>query len=149
QPRGFPARKETMRKQTQITAKLGYTKVSDETFLSRLNAAYAGTSDNPAYPNPPLDMKVFKADIDSYSGLITQALDGSKKAITEKKNKREALADSLRLLGRYVEIMCKNDMATFLSSGFEAASTTRTPAQPLPPASILKIEHGNSGELLV
>jgi hypothetical protein len=57
--------------------------------------------------------------------------------------------NSLRRLGRYVEIMCKNDMPTFLSSGFEAASTTRTAAPPLPPASILKVDHGNSGELLV
>jgi hypothetical protein len=45
--------------------------------------------------------------------------------------------------------MCKDDMPTFLSSGFEAASANRAPAQPLPPASIVKIEHGNSGELLV
>src|SRR5205807_8515206 len=59
-----------------------------------------------------------KADIDSYSGVITEALDGSKKAISEKKKKREALTKSLRLLGRYVEIMCKNDMPTFLSSAF-------------------------------
>src|SRR5262249_54147362 len=45
--------------------------------------------------------------------------------------------------------MCKNDMTTFLTSGFEAASTTRTPPQPLPPASILKVDQGNSGMLLV
>jgi len=57
--------------------------------------------------------------------------------------------ESFRLLGRYVEIMCKNDMPTFLSSGFEAASTTRASAPPLPPASILKVDHGNSGEVLV
>src|SRR5437764_15480004 len=96
-----------------------------------------------------MDMNAFKADTHSYSRLITQALDGRKKAISEKKKKREALTQSLRLLGRYVEIMCKNDMPTFLSSGFEAASTTRTPATPLAPAAILKVEHGNIGELLV
>jgi hypothetical protein len=133
----------------QITPILGYTKASDELFLGRLNAIYTGANGNPAYPNPPIDLAAFKADIDSYSGLITQALDGGKKVNSEKKKKREALAKSLRLLGRYVEIMCKNDMPTFLSSGLEAASMTRTPAPPLPPASILKIDHGNSGELLV
>jgi hypothetical protein len=138
-----------MAKLTQITPIVGYTKVSDDTFLGRLTAIYTGTNGNPAYPNPPVDMNAFKADIDGFSGLMTLSLDGSKKAKSEKKKKREALAKSLRLLGRYVEIMCKNDMTTFLSSGFEAASTTRTPQQPLPPASILKIEHGNSGELLV
>ena len=107
-----------MSKLSQITPILGYTKVSDELFLGRLNAVYSGTNGNPAYPNPPIDMNAFKADIDSYSGVITEALDGSKKAISEKKKKREALTKSLRLLGRYVEIMCKNDMPTFLSSAF-------------------------------
>jgi hypothetical protein len=96
-----------------------------------------------------MDMVAFKAEIDSYSALITESLDGSKKVIAERKKKRAALTQSYRLLARYVEIMCKNDMTTFLTSGFEAASTTRTPAQPLPPASILKVDQGNSGMLLV
>ena len=74
-----------MSKLSQITPILGYTKVSDELFLGRLNAVYSGTNGNPAYPNPPIDMNAFKADIDSYSGVITEALDGSKKAISEKK----------------------------------------------------------------
>ena len=109
----------------------------------------SGTNGNPAYPNPPIDMNAFKADIDSYSGVITEALDGSKKAISEKKKKREALTKSLRLLGRYVEIMCKNDMPTFLSSGYEAASTTRTSAPPLSDW-IRKIGPGkNSGQMQV
>ena len=138
-----------MSKLTQITPIFGYQGVPDEIFLGRLNAVYSGTNGNSAYPNPPIDMNSFHADIESYSGLITQSLDGSRKAISEKKKKRGALMKSLRLLGRYVEIMCKNDMPTFLSSGFEAASTTRTPAPPLPPASILKVDHGNSGELRV
>ena len=138
-----------MSKITQITPILGYSKVSDEVFLGRLNAVYTGTNGNAAYPNPPIDLAAFKTDIDSYSALITVSLDGSKKAISEKKNKRQTLQKSFRLLGRYVEIMCKNDMPTFLSSGFEAAATTRLPAQPLPPASILKVDQGNSGELQV
>src|SRR5260370_39101810 len=86
-------------------------------------------------------MNASKADIESYSGLITVSLDRSKKAISEKKKIREALTKSLRLLARYVEIMCKNDMPTSLSSGFEAAATTRTPAQPLPPPSIITLPH--------
>jgi hypothetical protein len=94
-------------------------------------------------------MNVFKADIDGFSALMVEALDGSKKAIIAKKRKRESLTASLRLLARYVEIMSKNDMTTFLTSGFEAASSTRAASQPLPPASILKINHGNSGELLL
>jgi hypothetical protein len=138
-----------MTKQITIKPILGYDKVSDEAFLARLNAVFTGTNGNAAFPTPPIDMNVFKTDIDGFSALMVQALDGSKKAISEKKLKRQALATSLRLLGRYVEIMSKDNMTTFLTSGFEAASTTRTPAPQLPPASILRVDPGNSGELLV
>jgi len=44
--------------------------------------------------------------------------------------------------------MFKNDMPTFLSSGFKAASTTRAPAPPLRRLDP-KVDHGNSGEVLV
>jgi hypothetical protein len=138
-----------MSKQNQIKPILGYAKLSDEAFLARLNAVFTGTNGNPVLPNPPIDMNVFKADIDRFSALMVESLDGSKKAIIAKKQKREALTTSLRLLGRYVEIMSKNDMTTFLTSGFETASTARSASPPLPPASILKVDHGNSGELLV
>jgi hypothetical protein len=40
-------------------------------------------------------------------------------------------------------------MGTFLSSGFEAASTTRSASQPLAQPSIRKIKHGNTGQLLL
>src|SRR5206468_4072711 len=62
--------------------------LTDDAFLGRLNAVYTGMNGNPGYPNPPIDMKAFKADIDSYSALITAALDGGKKAISEKRKKR-------------------------------------------------------------
>ncbi len=55
----------------------------------------------------------------------------------------------LRLLGRYVEVTCKNDPAIFASSGFAAASNGRTPPQPLAQPTIDYIEQGNSGQLLV
>ena len=56
----------------------------------------------------------------------------------------------LRLLGRYVEVSCHDDMAIFKSSGFEPASRTPAPPQPLPTPVIKNIDHGAiSGQLLV
>ena len=46
------------------------------------------------------------------SALMAEALDGSKKVIAEKNKQREAVVKTLRLLGRYVEVKCK-DMAIF------------------------------------
>jgi hypothetical protein len=55
----------------------------------------------------------------------------------------------LRLIGHYVEANCKGDMTTFLSSGFEAASRTKTPPQPLPQPTLIRVDQGNTGQLLV
>jgi hypothetical protein len=56
---------------------------------------------------------------------------------------------SLRQLGHYAEENCKDDMMTFLKSGFRAAFTTRASAQPLSDW-IRKIVPGkNSGQMLV
>ena len=56
---------------------------------------------------------------------------------------------TLKLLARYVEVASDNDPAIFNSSGFQAASTTRSPSQPLPVPVIRKIIHGSWGQLLV
>ena len=138
-----------MSKLKQIKALLGFTRLLDADLVSRSNAVCNGLTGNPAYPNPPIDMAAFKSAIDSYTASIADALDGSKKAIVERGKQREALIKVLRSLGHYVESHCKDDLATFLSSGFEAASHTRTAAQPLPPAAILRVDQGNTGQLLV
>ena len=53
----------------------------------------------------------------------------------------------LRGLAIYVELNCKADMNTFLSSGFQPRSGTRTPAQPLDQPMITSLDQGKSGEL--
>jgi Fibronectin type III domain len=56
----------------------------------------------------------------------------------------------LRLLGHYVEVACKGDTKTFVSSGFVAAPThQRIPAQPVSIPSIVRVDQGNTGQLLV
>ena len=105
--------------------------------------------ENPNFPSPPVRPQDLEAAVDSFSTLIAEALDGSKKVIAQKNNQRETVVAMLRLLGRYVEVTCKNDMAIFTSSGFEPASTTRTPQQQLS-EKIRRIAHGaNSGEVLI
>ena len=55
----------------------------------------------------------------------------------------------LRALSHYVELAANDDMATFLSSGFSPLAVARVPPQPLGPASIRRIDQGNTGQLLV
>ena len=97
----------------------------------------------------PVDLATLKTNIESFSALIAESLDGSKKVIAEKNKQRQVVITTLRLLGRYVEGACKNDMAIFQTSGFEPASTTKVVLPPLS-EKIRKIEHGaNSGQIAV
>jgi hypothetical protein len=126
----------------KIKALLGFQKTSDADLLKQLNAVHDGMNGNSAYSTPPVDMVTFKKEIDSFTVLITDAEDGGKKAITAKNKQREAMVKMVTLLGHYVESACNDDLATFNTSGFVAATTVRTPAAPLPPATIEWIDRG-------
>jgi hypothetical protein len=111
---------------------------------------YDGLKNNPAFVNPPIPLDVFKAAIDTFVSAIAIAADGGKKAIIERKKHRTTLIKMVRQLGHWVEANCKEDLGIFKSSGFPAASTTRTPAGPLPRAVILKVENGTApGEIVI
>ena len=133
-----------------IEPALGVTQIPDGDLLSRLNAVHEGMLNNPVYPNPPVDMAGFKAAIDAYTAAAAAALDGGKSAIVARDQRRRDAIIMLRLLGHYVEAACKNDMKTFLSSGFVAAPS-RQPAAPQPVSapSIVRVNQGSSGQLLV
>ena len=105
-----------------IQAVLGFPGLAPQELLQASTAIYTGTNGNPAFPDPTVDMAVLKADIDNFSSAITASLDGGKNAIAERNRLGEVLIKALRMLGKYVEIASKDDMKTFLSSGFRAKS---------------------------
>ena len=65
----------------------------------------------------------------------------------DKNNARDTLTGLLRQLAGCVQETSGNNLATLLSSGFDAVSTNRA-STPLPPPSIRDILNGNSGQLL-
>ena len=120
----------------------GFTGISDTDVLTKLTG-------NANFPVPPVDLATLKAALDAFSAAISEALDGGKKAIAEKRKQRVVVIRLLRLLGRYVEVTCNDDLAIFETSGFQAAPTTRTIRPPLT-EKIRKVEHGaNSGDITV
>ena len=129
---------------------IGFTKTAPTELLARGNAVYTGITTNTAdYPNPPVDMATLKAALDTYSSTITAALDGGSKAIAERNDQGEVVIKVLRQLAHYVEAACKDDVPTFLKSGFQPVVIQRA-AAPLLSQFIRKIEQGaNSGQLLV
>jgi hypothetical protein len=130
---------------------LGTSGVSDADFITRLNAIHDGMNNNPAYPSPTVDMPGFKAAIDAYSAAVSAALDGGKAAITARDKQRANVTIMFRLLGHYVEVASKDDMNTFVSSGFVAViPPAKTPAQPVAVPTISGVAQGsNSGQLAV
>jgi hypothetical protein len=133
-----------------IKAILGFNKAAPTVLLARANAVLAGVYVNPSdYANPPIAMADFKVDVDAFSAAITAALDGGKKAVAARSHQSEVVIKALRQLGHYAEANCKDDMPTFLKSGFEAKSTAKSVVQPLSQF-IRNIQQGaNSGQLLV
>ena len=117
----------------KIKALLGLKGTSDPDVLKLLNAAHDGINGNLAFPAPPFDIATFKAGIDKFTVLVTDAEDGGKKAIAVKKKQREEMVKQYTLLGHYVEATSNDDPAVFHTSGFILSPATRTPPQPLSP----------------
>jgi hypothetical protein len=135
---------------TKIKAKLGFHNVKDPDVLAALNAVYTGMKGNASYPNPPVDLAVFKTAIDSYTVLITDAQDGGKKANSAKNKQRVAAIKMYTQLGHYVEAACNDDPAVFTTSGFKPAPKGKAAQQPLAPAKFSSIDRGAiSGQTVV
>jgi hypothetical protein len=126
-----------------------FTRVTDGDVAARATAVQTAMTGNATFANPPVDLTLFKTAIDLFNALIAEALDRSKKVIAQKNKQRQTVIKDLRLLGRYVEVTSNGDPSIFQTSGFQAASTTKTTTEPLS-ETIRKIEHGaNSGQIKV
>jgi hypothetical protein len=133
-----------------IRASLAFQKMLDPVLLKQLNTVHDALNGNSHFPTPPVDMATFKAGIDTFTVLITDAEDGGKKAIAAKKKQREVMIKMITQLGHYVEAACNDDPAVFSTSGFVAVSNTRVPPQPLPPAAFEWIDRGpGTGQVVV
>ena len=137
-------------KVTVLKPVLGVGGMTDNDLLSRLNAVHDKMLNNPAYPSPPVDMPAFKAAIDAYTAAVAASLEGGKAATVARDKARADVAVMFRLLGLYVESACKNDMTTFVSSGFVLSATgQKTTPQPVDVPSIVSVDQGSTGQFLV
>jgi hypothetical protein len=98
----------------------------------------------------PVDLATFEAAVNAYKAAIPASLDGSRSANAQKKKLRKEAIQIYELNGKYVEQACNHDIATFLLSGYQAASTTKTQPSALPTPTIASIVQGPaSGQLKV
>jgi hypothetical protein len=132
-----------------IKAVLNFSKKLPEQLLAHGYAILKAMTGNVNFPNVPIDLNVLKTTLDAYSASIGDAKDGSKKAKTLRDRLGEEIVWMLRAVALYVELNCKNDMNTFLTSGFQARSNAPAPAQPLAQPTITGVDQGVSGEFRV
>jgi hypothetical protein len=121
---------------------------SAEQLVTMAGAVITGLTNNPAFPAPTVDLKAVQAAADDLNAALAVQTHEGTAATAEKNNKHEALITVLLKLKHYVEDNCGNDLAVLLSSGFQAAATTRN-RSPLANPSILSVDLGNSTELVL
>jgi hypothetical protein len=126
---------------------LNFAALSPTDLVFRTKAVKDGITNNPNLQNPPIEPAALEAALNAYVASGTEALD-SKKAKARQDKLRMAVVRMLRQLAHWVEAASKGDMAIFLSSGFVPRSTTASPPQPLPQPNILRVDQGNTGQLL-
>ena len=132
-----------------IKAALNLHRALPEQVQSQGQVLLKGLTGNSNFTNLPVDLNVFKADLGTYAASIPDSKDGGKKAITLRNKQGGVVIRTIKHLATYVELNCKDDVNIFLSSGFQPRSSARTSAQPLDQPTILNIDQGPTGQLLV
>ena len=138
-------------KPKKIRAIVGLDKMPDGNVTPLLDGSLKGLTAHPdVYPKPPVDLPTYGAGITAYEAAIPAALDGGKTAVAQKNKLKRAVVKMYGLNAKYVETNCNDEMATFLLSGFQAASMSKVPPQPLPTPVIKSVAHGaTTGQLKV
>lgn len=132
----------------QLRVSLSFTGDTDHQVEETSGAVIGGITGNAAFPTPPVTMVALQAALTAFTNAIAAQAQGGTAATAFKNQKRADVVDLLRQLALYVQANCNNDLATLLSSGFEAVSTNRA-QHPLDQPQILSLDNGNSGQLVV
>ena len=81
--------------QKLIKAVLDFTKKTPEQLLAQGYTILKALTGNVNFPNPPLDLAVFKTLLDAFSVAIGDAKDGSKKAITTAEHRQCCVSEKV------------------------------------------------------
>jgi len=132
-----------------IRAMLGFSRTLNSEVVIRGYRVFEGMFGNPAYPTPPVDLMAFKALLDRFASAVAEATHGDRRCIAERNELRTQVVVNLTQLGHYVEHACKNERATFVSSGFDPMPSAFSPLELLPQPRVSGVKQGRSGELFL
>ena len=126
---------------------LDFVSMPDSSLDEFAGGTVTGMTANPAYPTPPVALTAVQTQQQTFNAAVIAAANGGTTLTAAKNNARAVLVDSLRQNALYVQTKCNNDLATLLSSGYQAASTNHA-QNPLAQPVIQDLINGNSGELV-
>ena len=132
----------------QLRVLIGFNNEPDHRVEEIAGAVIKGMTGNVAYPTPPVSMGNLQNGLTAFSKSIAAQAQGGTAATADKNNKRDALIALLRQEAGYVQQKCNNDLATLLSSGFDAVSSSHSQS-PLAKPSHVTVDNGITGQLLV
>jgi hypothetical protein len=131
----------------QLRVSLAFARLPDKELDNFTLAVKNSMTGKAAYPTPPVTLANLETARADFEQKIADAASGGPPDTAAKNNARQTLLGLLRQLASYVQINCNNDMATLLSSGFQAMSTNRAQT-PLDQPQSLVIRNGTSGQLV-
>lgn|SRR5262245_23353506 len=134
--------------QKRLRVLMSFSHDTDQVVQETAGAVIAGLSGNKSFPKPPAEPETLQAKLTEFTAAVTAALGGGLLATAAKDKCRHELVALLRQDALYVQGNSNDELATLLSSGFLAASTSRARA-PLSKPVILSIDQGNSTQLFV
>jgi hypothetical protein len=128
-----------------IKALMNFRIMTPDVVFTTANGVVTGVYNNPSFAGasaPPVDQPTLQAANNALAAANSAAANGGKKELEQQKKDKEAVVKILVQLAHWAEVNCKDDMTTFLSSGFQAASRARTNTPPVSEA-IRKIAFGS------
>jgi hypothetical protein len=85
---------------------------------------------NANFTTPPVTPAALTTQSTAFNAAVGTAVNGTATDTLNKQNLRAALISTLDQLASYVELTANGDAAKILSSGFDLASSSRTPVAP-------------------
>lgn len=126
---------------------LGFGKLPDTELDNFALAVIDAMTGNANYPSPPVTMANLQTALDDYTAKLSISQTGSQADTAAKNNSRQNLITLLRQVASYVQMVCGEDLAKLLTSGFEAQSSNRASTQLAKPEGLV-LKNGTNGQLV-
>jgi hypothetical protein len=112
-----------------VHVSLSFAQLPDAALDEFTGKVIAGLTDNAAFPTPVVALADLTTAKTAFEDAMAAMANGGKQATATKDAARTALLNLLRQEANYVQGAANNDLATLLSSGFQAASNNKTQTQ--------------------